>query len=131
MAVVAIYSVKGGVGKTTLAVDFAWRCASFGMMPTLIWDLDPQGGSAFLLDVPPPRRTRAVGVFQREGRPRELIQPTKYANLSILPADESLRDTLIDLGNYADIALMVLDGTWGLPMEEDNPKDFVEKDPYR
>ena len=65
-------------------------------------------------------------------------------------ADESLRDTLIDLGNYADIALMVLDGTWGLPMEEstpprcpkghawcaadschDSPKDFVEKDPYR
>ena len=42
-------------------------------------------------------------------------------------ADESLRDTLIDLGNYADIALMLLDGTWGLPMEEDSPEEFVEK----
>src|SRR3990167_2522889 len=42
-------------------------------------------------------------------------------------ADESLRDTLIDLGNYADIALMLLDGTWGLPMEEESPEEFVER----
>ena len=39
-------------------------------------------------------------------------------------ADESLRDTLIDLGNYADIALMLIDGTWGLPMEASIEQDY-------
>ncbi len=32
--------------------------------------------------------------------------------------DESLRDTLMDIGNYGDIALMVYDGNWGYPLED-------------
>ena len=42
--------------------------------------------------------------------------------------DESTTDTLIDMGNYADIALMLRRGWWGLPMEKadfgiENPKE--------
>lgn len=90
MAVVGVFSVKGGVGKTTIAVDLAWRFARAGHR-TLLWDLDPQGGSAFLLGHQPRRVARAAALFQREGQPRALIEPTRYDNLSLLQSDESLR----------------------------------------
>jgi cellulose biosynthesis protein BcsQ len=91
MAVIAIYSMKGGVGKTTLAVDLAWRFAALGGRNTLLWDLDPQGGAGFLLGQEPAPGARAAAIFQRDGKPRQLIEPTAYKRLSLLPADESLR----------------------------------------
>lgn len=91
MAVIAIYSMKGGVGKTTLAVDLAWRFAALGGRDTLLWDLDPQGGAGFLLGQNPAPGARAAAVFQRDGKPRQLIERTPYQRLSLLPADESLR----------------------------------------
>ncbi|HEY8342293.1 MAG TPA: hypothetical protein VIK75_04680 [Calditerricola sp.] len=33
------------------------------------------------------------------------------------PKNESLRDTFVDLRNYATIGLMLMDGNWGLPVE--------------
>ena len=91
MAVIAVYSPKGGVGKTTLSVDLAWRSAMLGHHRTLLWDLDVQGGSAFLLGMDPEPRLRAAGVFQRDGRPEQLIEATAYPRLSLLCADDSLR----------------------------------------
>lgn len=91
MAVVAVYSMKGGVGKTTLAVDLAWRFATAGGRNTLLWDLDPQGGAGFLLGADQPAYNRAAAVFQRDGKPRQLIESTPYERLSLLPADEGLR----------------------------------------
>ena len=91
MAVIAVYSSKGGVGKTTIAVDLAWRCAVLGGRKTLLWDLDVQGGAGFLLGLDSDMRQRAAGVFQREGRPEHLISPTAYPGLSLLNADDSLR----------------------------------------
>ena len=40
MAVIAVYSMKGGVGKTTMAVDLAWRFSQTGGHETLLYDLD-------------------------------------------------------------------------------------------
>ena len=48
MKVVATYNLKGGVGKTTTAVNLAHLAAHQGGR-TLLWDLDPQGGSSYLL----------------------------------------------------------------------------------
>lgn len=91
MSVIAIYSPKGGVGKSTLAVDLAWRCAAYGGHRTLLWDLDVQGGAGYLLGLDEDMRQRAASVFQREGRPHQLTTPTPYDRLDILNADESLR----------------------------------------
>ena len=49
MATVAIYSLKGGVGKTTLAVNLAWCAAALSSRRTLLWDLDPQAASTWLI----------------------------------------------------------------------------------
>lgn len=107
MAIIAVYSVKGGVGKTTLAVDYAWRCAAIGGMRTLLWDLDPQGGSAYLLGMPAPTAARAASVFQRTAPPRDQIVKTPHANLSLLPADDSLRSLPVQfarIGNRKRLA---------------------------
>lgn len=97
MAVIAVYSVKGGVGKTTLAVDLAWRFASVAKRETLLWDLDHQGGSGFMLGHDEPTVPRAAAIFQRGGKPRPLIVPTDYPQLSLLPADDSLRQLPLQL----------------------------------
>lgn len=92
MAVIAIYSVKGGVGKTTLAANLAWFSATVSRRKTLLWDLDAAGGAGFLYGLTPRKRAQAGAVFARDTDPAELIQRSAFDRLDILPADESLRD---------------------------------------
>lgn len=91
MASIAIYSVKGGVGKTTFAVNLAWCAAEISRRRTLLWDLDASNGSGFLLGVDPKKKRTAGSVFAAERSPDKLIQATDYPNLDLLPADESIR----------------------------------------
>lgn len=97
MAVIGVFSAKGGVGKTTIAVDLAWRSATLSHYRTLLWDLDAQGASAFMLDCAERRTPRAASVFQRDGRPRELIESTRYDRLSLLQSDDSMRSLSVAL----------------------------------
>jgi chromosome partitioning protein len=91
MASIAVYSVKGGVGKTTLAVNLAWCAATISRRKTLLWDLDAANGSGFLLGVDPKKKRSADSIFAEGSDPSKLIQPTDYAGLDLLPADESIR----------------------------------------
>jgi cellulose biosynthesis protein BcsQ len=91
MASIAVYSVKGGVGKTTLAVNLAWCASAISRRKTLLWDLDAANGSGFLLDVDPRKKRSADSVFAEGSDPAKLIRTTAYANLDLLPADESIR----------------------------------------
>ena len=91
MATIAIYSVKGGVGKTTFAVNLAWCAAQISRRRTLLWDLDASNGSGFLLGVDPKKKRTADTVFAAERDPAKLIQKTGIKGLDLLPADESIR----------------------------------------
>ena len=91
MASIAVYSVKGGVGKTTFAVNLAWCAATISCRETLLWDLDPANGSGFLLDVDARAKRPARGVFEKAREPRKLARKTAYGHLALLPADESIR----------------------------------------
>jgi chromosome partitioning protein len=110
MASIAVYSVKGGVGKTTLAVNLAWCAASISRRKTLLWDLDAANGSGFLLGVDPKKKRSADSVFADGSDPAKLIQTTDYAGLDLLPADESIRalDRQLDrLGKKKRLAKLV------------------------
>lgn len=91
MASIAIYSVKGGVGKTTLAVNLAWCASTISRRRTLLWDLDAANGSGFLLGVDPRKKHSADSMFADGSDPAKLIRTTAYSGLDLLPADESIR----------------------------------------
>ena len=91
MALIAVYSPKGGVGKTTLAVNIAWAAATLSSRRTLLWDLDAQAAASFILMPDLAGRRQARAVIERTLSPEALIVPTGVAQLDLLPADASLR----------------------------------------
>jgi chromosome partitioning protein len=91
MATIALYSSKGGVGKTSLAVNVAWAAATLSSRRTLLWDLDAQGAATFILAPKVKSRDEAKSVIERDVAPDKLIVPAGIANLDVLPADASLR----------------------------------------
>ena len=96
LKLLAVTNVKGGVGKTTTAVNLAYLAAREGAT-TLLWDLDPQGASTYLLRGRP-RISGGVRELLRTGDVRSSIRGTDYPRLDLLPADFSLRelDVLLD-----------------------------------
>jgi chromosome partitioning protein len=90
MKVVALYSTKGGVGKTTAAVNLAWEASRD--FRVLLWDLDPQGAATFLLNVKP-KVKGGVGALVGGKTPiAAAIRRTSFERLDVLPADDSYRE---------------------------------------
>ena len=112
MATIAVYSVKGGVGKTTMAANLAWFSATVSCRKTLLWDLDAAGGAGFLYGLDPKKQARAGSLFAKDAAAAELIQHTAYDRLDLLPADESLREldtVLARLGKKKRLAKLAAD----------------------
>jgi len=88
--IIAVYSIKGGVGKTSLAFNLAAVSAICAGHRTLLWDLDAQGSASFLCDEKGHGRA-AKAIFDREVAPSKLITPSPWPKLDMLGADPSLR----------------------------------------
>ena len=91
MTTLAIYSNKGGVGKTAAAVNLAYLAALAGRT-TLICDLDPLSATTYYLRIKPKVKRQARG-FTKAGKAiGDSIKGTDYANLDLLPADFTHRN---------------------------------------
>ncbi len=88
--ILATYNIKGGVGKTSAAVNLAYLAAGDGHR-TLLWDLDPQAASTFLFRVRPQVRGGAARLLRLRTKVPDLIRGTDYERLDLLPADFSYR----------------------------------------
>lgn len=96
MVTLAIYNLKGGVGKTAASINLAYASAKEGFK-TLVWDLDPQGSSSFYLGAKATIKNESRKILNSEMDLKDAIQSTAYENLDIIPADISAR--------HADILL--------------------------
>ena len=89
--VLATYNIKGGVGKTSAAVNLAYLSARETGARTLLWDLDPQGASTYLFRVKPKVKGGGRKLVRGKSDVRALIRETDHEGLELLPADFSYR----------------------------------------
>jgi len=140
MKTLAFYNLKGGVGKTAAAVNFAYLAAADGIK-TLVWDLDPQGSSSFYLHVKNDKN-ESEKIFLDKTDIKNSIQQSPFENLYVIPADISARkvDIVLDdvkqskkkikslLSGLKDFDLVILDCPPGISLLHDSvftASDFV------
>lgn len=95
MKIIAAYSVKGGVGKTSAAVNLAWSASR--KHRTLLWDLDPQGGATFLLQAKPKAKVDAHDLVSGKADLADVVRSTADKRLDVIPAHDSYRALDLEL----------------------------------
>jgi chromosome partitioning protein len=103
MRIYATYNIKGGVGKTTTAVNLAYLAAEAGLR-TVLWDLDPQGAASFMFRVKPRVKGGGKALISGKRPLDDAIKGTDFDNLDLIPADFTYRnmDLLLDVGSVRD-----------------------------
>jgi cellulose biosynthesis protein BcsQ len=89
--IIAIYNIKGGVGKTATAVNLAYLASTDGAN-TLLWDLDPQGATSYYYKVKPKVKGGGKKLIEGKSDIEDAVRGTDYEDLDILPADFSYRN---------------------------------------
>jgi cellulose biosynthesis protein BcsQ len=91
MRVFGVYSLKGGVGKTSAAVNLAYIASAAGQR-TLLWDLDPQAASTYLFRVRPKVKGGGRRLIRDTRTAAAAVKGTDFDGLDLLPADFTLRN---------------------------------------
>jgi chromosome partitioning protein len=94
MPTIGVINQKGGVGKTTTAVNLAAGLAEFRRV--LLIDLDPQANATSGLGIQPDGNT-IYDVLTGSSSARQAVLDTQVANLSILPASADLAGAAMEL----------------------------------
>jgi len=94
--VFTIANQKGGVGKTTTAVNVAAALAE-KKIHTLLIDLDPQASATSAIGVEKQAGRSLYGPLRGEGTLFEMITPTAYEHLALVPSEEDLAAAEIEL----------------------------------
>ena len=95
--VIAVYNQKGGVGKTTSAVNLTGAVGALGKRCLLV-DIDAQGNATSGLGIDRREVERSVyDVLMGGCEPHEAVRTTEFANVDILPGDQSLAGIEVEL----------------------------------
>jgi chromosome partitioning protein len=95
----ALANQKGGVGKTTTAINVA-ACLAEAGEPALVVDLDPQANATSGLGM---RANGTSSYDLLDGAPlAELVRPTRFANLHLVPSRPELAGAVIELSRRQD-----------------------------
>jgi len=96
MKTIALYSIKGGVGKTAAAVNLSYLSA-LNAPPCLICDLDPQGASSYYFRITASKKYDSDKFLKGNKKIHRNIKATDFENLDLLPSDFSYRNLDIEL----------------------------------
>ena len=95
--IIAFTNQKGGVGKSTTAVNVSAYLSSYGYR-TLLIDLDPQSNSTSGLGINPADVKESIyDILIHDKEPDEIILDTSYKNLRLLPSSIQLAGAEVEL----------------------------------
>ncbi len=118
MVTLALYNLKGGVGKTAATINLAYLAAKEGYK-TLIWDMDPQGSSSFYLGAKAGAKNESRKLLNSEMDLLDAVQNSAYENLDIIPADLSARHADVLLSEMKQSKRKIASLLGGLKKEYD------------
>ncbi len=105
MKTIALYNLKGGVGKTAAAVNLAYLAAR-DHIPTLLWDVDPQGSTSWYFEHNPAQSFKLSRLIKKKDPLGKLIEKTDYPHLDIIPSSLGMRNADIDFENHGKSTTM-------------------------
>src|SRR6266542_795847 len=97
MKILATFNIKGGVGKTSTAVNLGYLAAQDGLR-VLLWDLDPQAAASYLFRIRPRVKGGGKALIRGSREIDDSIKGTDFAHLDLLPADFTYRNLDLVLG---------------------------------
>jgi chromosome partitioning protein len=122
--VIAIANQKGGVGKTTTAINLGTALAAIGEQ-VLILDLDPQGNASTGLGIDRRNRRRSTyDVLIGEATLRDAVMSTAVPRLSIAPSTLDLSGLELEVSQAADRALRLRNGLAPLRGDRSRASEF-------
>ncbi|HXL99398.1 MAG TPA: ParA family protein [Rhizomicrobium sp.] len=99
LRVLVVANQKGGVGKTTTAINLGTALAAVGQ-PTLVLDMDPQGNATTGLGIPrPERKITTYDVLMGEAGIADAVMPTRIPGLCVVPSTVDLSGAELELIN--------------------------------